>query len=68
VKASTRRHGLLLTASFARTLARVAAGLDDAEVCDQAGLLELLSLADRAEAALNVLEREGPDGRELGAS
>ena len=42
----------MVTAAFARTLARVAAGLDDSEICDEAGLLELLALADRAEEAL----------------
>lgn len=47
-----RKQELMVTAAFARTLARVAAGLEDSEICDEAGLLELLSLADRAEAAL----------------
>jgi hypothetical protein len=52
VDASERKHDLMVTAAFARTLARVAAGLDDSEICDEAGLLELLALADRAEEAL----------------
>lgn len=47
-----RRNDLMVTAAFARTLARVAAGLDDSEVCDESVLLELLALADRAEEAL----------------
>lgn len=46
-----RKTELMVTAAFARTLARVAAGLDS-EICDEAGLLELLDLADRAEAAV----------------
>jgi hypothetical protein len=46
----------MVTASFARTLARVAAELDDSEICDEAGLLELLALADRAEEALCATE------------
>ena len=51
-----RRNGLMVTASFARTLARVAAELDDSEICDEAGLLDLLALADRAEEALCATE------------
>lgn len=43
----------MVTAAFARTLARLAAALDDAEICDEAVLLELLALADRAEEALS---------------
>jgi hypothetical protein len=52
VDALERKHDLMVTAAFARTLARVAAGLDDSKICDEAGLLELLALADRAEEAL----------------
>ena len=48
-----RSNDLMMTAAFARTLARVAAGLDDWEVCDEVLLLELLALADRAEEALS---------------
>lgn len=48
-----RRNDLIVTAAFARSLARVAAGLDDSEVCDEACLLELLALADRAEEAVS---------------
>jgi hypothetical protein len=55
-----RRNDLLVTAAFARTLARIASGLDDAHVCDEAVLLELLALADRAEEALNPAEWPGP--------
>lgn len=51
-----RKTELIVTAAFARTLARVAAGLDDSEICDEAGLLELLDLADRAEAAVRAAE------------
>ena len=50
-----RRNELVVTAAFARTLARLAAALDD-EVCDEALLLELLALADRAEMALDSIE------------
>lgn len=50
-----RKTELMVTAAFARTLARVAAGLDS-EICDEAGLLELLDLADRAEAAVRAAE------------
>lgn len=46
-----RRNDLMVTAAFARSLARVAAALDE-ELCDEAVLLELLALADRAEDAL----------------
>lgn len=49
-----RQNDLTVTAAFARTLARVAAGLDDSEICDEAVLLELLALADRAEEALGT--------------
>ncbi len=52
-----RRNDLLLTASFAGTLARVASAVDDPEICDEALLLELLALADRAEEALARRER-----------
>lgn len=48
-----RRNDLMVTAAFARNLARIAAGLDDPEVCDDPLLLELLALADRAEEALS---------------
>ena len=51
-----RKQELMVTAAFARTLARVAAGLDDSAICDEAGLLELLALADRAEEALTSAE------------
>lgn len=51
-----RRNDLMLTASFARTLAHIAAGLDDSAICDEATLLELLALADRAEDALSPAE------------
>ena len=47
-----QRNDLMLTASFANTLARIASRLDDASVCDETLLLELLALADRAEEAL----------------
>ena len=47
-----RRHDLMMTAAFARTLAGLASGLEDSDVCDEAVLLELLALADRAEEAL----------------
>lgn len=47
----------MVAAAFARALARVAAGLDDSEVCDEVGLLELLALADRAEEALSSSEQ-----------
>ena len=57
VDALERRNGLLLTASFASTLARVAAALDDPDVCDEHLLLELLALADRAQEALARIER-----------
>jgi hypothetical protein len=59
----TRRNELILTKSFAATLARVAASLDDPEVCDEHLLLELLALGDRAEeslARLNEAERRRP--------
>jgi hypothetical protein len=56
VEVLKRRNDLVVTAAFARTLARVAAGLDDSEVCDEAVLLELLALADRAEEALSTAE------------
>ena len=52
MKAVERRNGLLLTASFANTLARLVASLDDPEIGDEHLLLELLALADRAEEAL----------------
>ena len=52
MEAVERRNDLLLTASFATTLARLAANLGDPEICDEQLLLELLSLADRAEEAL----------------
>jgi hypothetical protein len=52
-----RRNELMLTASFASTLARLGAALDDPDVCDEHLLLELLSLADRAEEALARIER-----------
>jgi hypothetical protein len=46
-----------MTAAFARTLARLAASLEDSAICDEAVLLELLALADRAEeAALSPAE------------
>lgn len=45
-------------ASFASTLARLGAALDNPDVCDQHLLLELLSLADRAEEALARMERQ----------
>lgn len=48
----------MLTAAFARTLAKVASSLDDSEICDEAALLELLALADRAEGALASEEWE----------
>jgi hypothetical protein len=53
-----RRNDLLLMASFASTLARLGAALDNPDVCDQHLLLELLSLADRAEEALARMERQ----------
>lgn len=53
MEALQRRNDLMVTAAFARTLARLAAALDDAEICDEAVLLELLALADRAEEALS---------------
>lgn len=56
VDAVNRKNDLMVTAAFARTLARVAAELDDSEICDEAGLLELLALADRAEEALKTVE------------
>ncbi len=56
VDALKRRNDLMVTAAFARTLARVAAGLDDSEICDEAVLLELLALADRAEEAVSPTE------------
>ena len=52
MEAVERRNDLLLTASFATPLARLAANLGDPEICDEQLLLELLSLADRAEEAL----------------
>lgn len=55
--AAERRNDLLLTASLANTLARLAAGLDDPSLCDEHLLLELLALADRAEEALGQLKR-----------
>lgn len=51
-----RRNDLMVVAAFARTLARLAASLDDGQICDEAVLLELLALADRAEEALTALE------------
>lgn len=51
-----RHRDLVVTAAFARTLARLAASLEDSEICDEALLLELLALADRAEDALNSIE------------
>lgn len=51
-----QRNELMVTAAFARTLARVAAALDDTEICDEHLLLELLALADRAEEVLEALE------------
>jgi hypothetical protein len=56
VNALELRNELMLTASFAKTLAQLAAGLDDPELCDEQLLLELLSLADRAEKALDRLD------------
>lgn len=55
--APERRNELLLAASFASTLARLGAALDDPDICDDHLLLELLSLADRAENALGRVER-----------
>lgn len=52
-----RRNDLMVTVAFARTLARVAAALDDPSICDDAVLLELLALADRAEEALGPADR-----------
>lgn len=46
----------MVTAALAGKLAQVAATLDDPEICDEAGLFELLALADRAEAALSTTE------------
>lgn len=51
-----QRNDLLLTASFANTLARLAANLGDPEICDEDMLLDLLSLADRAEEAVRQLD------------
>jgi flagellar biosynthesis regulator FlbT len=56
VDAVNRKNDLMVTAAFARTLARLAAELDDSEICDEAVLLELLALADRAEEALKAVE------------
>jgi hypothetical protein len=56
MNALDQRNELLLTASFASTLARLAASLGDPAICDEQLLLELLALADRAERALR------PDG------
>jgi hypothetical protein len=52
-----RQNDLVVTAAFARTLARLASSLDDPAICNEAVLLELLALADRAEeAALSPAE------------
>lgn len=56
VNALEQRNELILTASFAKTLAQLGAGLDDPELCDEQLLLDLLSLADRAEEALERLD------------
>jgi hypothetical protein len=53
VNAVERRNDLLLTASFANTLARLVANYP--EICDEPFLLELLALADRAEEALQQI-------------
>jgi hypothetical protein len=59
----TRKNELILTTSFATALARVAANLDDPEVCDEHLLFELLALGDRAEEALARLVEAKRRGR-----
>jgi hypothetical protein len=56
MNAVERNNDLLLTASFANTLARLLANLP--EICDEPFLLELLELADRAEEALGKPDPE----------
>ena len=56
VEALSRQNDLIMTAALANTLARLAASLEDAAICDEALLLELLALADRAEDALRPLQ------------
>jgi hypothetical protein len=51
------RNGLLLTASFARTLAQIASALEDPDICDSPLLYELLALGDRAEQRLAAESR-----------
>jgi hypothetical protein len=65
--AGSSRDELLLTTALARTLAQVAAALDDPEVCDSHLLFELLALADRAELSLSA-ERPAPPSDSGGAT
>lgn len=56
MNATERRNDLIMAASFAKTLARLVATLDEPEICDEQLLFDLLALADRAEDALQQID------------